>query len=152
MAAVVDQHPIEALLAHGAHGVRGALRVGVAVRAARRDLHHIDVFAHHDGVEGGRELRVPVPDQVREPVGVLAELPHQLARPLLTHSRVGWAVTLSTCTVRARTSHHQQRVGAGEPDGVDVKWVASSPRAWVLRNALHSRSARPLRGAGPRPA
>ena len=71
VAAVVDQDAVEALVVLGADE---ALRIRVTVRAARRDLHHIDVFAQHDGVEGGRELRVPVPSQVREPVGVFAEL------------------------------------------------------------------------------
>ncbi|GAA3792429.1 hypothetical protein GCM10022206_35160 [Streptomyces chiangmaiensis] len=76
MAAVEDQQTVGALIPYGAYE---AFRVWVAAGAAWKGFGHGDALAGEDGVEGGGELRVPVPDEVGEVGGAVAELPQELA-------------------------------------------------------------------------
>ena len=54
-----DQHPVGDLLAGGEHE---PFRISVRLRAARRDLHHLDTGTGQDRVKGRGELPGPVPD------------------------------------------------------------------------------------------
>lgn len=57
---VVDQHPVEALLADTADE---SFRIAVRAGGPRRDLDHVETFRGEDGVKGRRELGVPVADE-----------------------------------------------------------------------------------------
>jgi hypothetical protein len=66
-----DQHPVSAFGADSAHET---FRIGVHPGNLRSGGQHADTDRGEHGVEGSGELRVPVPDQVSEPVTGLLEL------------------------------------------------------------------------------
>jgi hypothetical protein len=74
-----DQHPVSAFGADRAHE---AFCVGVHPRGLRRGRQHAGSNRVEHGVEGGGEPRVPVPDQVGEPMTGLLELTGEVADKL----------------------------------------------------------------------
>ena len=74
-----DEHPVSALGADGAHE---AFRIGIHPRSLRRGGQHADSDRAEHGVEGGGELRIPIPDQVGEPVTGFFELTGEVADEL----------------------------------------------------------------------
>jgi hypothetical protein len=76
---VVDQHPVGAL---GADAADEPFCVAVRLGRACRDRDHVDALGGEHGIEGIRELGIPVADQKTKQGGLMALL--HLAKP-------GWA-------------------------------------------------------------
>ena len=66
-----DEHPVGDL---GSDGEHEPFRVSVRARAARRDLHGLDVGVGQDCVERPGELPGPVADQVPEVRSVITQV------------------------------------------------------------------------------
>src|SRR5205814_35592 len=73
---VQDQQPVETLRANGAHE---ALRHAVRLRRPERRTNNLVPNAAKYFVETGRELLVPVANQIPEPLWAVAQAPRQLA-------------------------------------------------------------------------
>ena len=73
---VEDEHPVSAL---GPRGADPSLGIAVRLWRPRRGLHYFQALAGDHLVEGGRELRVAVPDEEAEGTGLLAEIHDQIA-------------------------------------------------------------------------
>jgi hypothetical protein len=86
MVLVGDEHAVGDL---AAHGLDEPLRVCVRLWAVRRDLADGDAGVGQDGVECGRELAGPVPDQDLELLGPVAEVDDQVSG-LLRGPRPVW--------------------------------------------------------------
>ena len=67
-----DQHPVGDL---GPGGEHEPFRISVRLRAARRDLHHLDTGTGQDRVKGRGELPGPVTDQEPEADGTVTQGP-----------------------------------------------------------------------------
>jgi hypothetical protein len=65
-----DQHPVGEL---SPDGENEPLRIGIRLRAPRRDLHDLDTSLGQDRVEGRGELPGPVPDQESEGRGAITK-------------------------------------------------------------------------------
>jgi hypothetical protein len=97
--------------------------VGIAVGRARRDFGDVDALAGEDGIEGGRELRDPVADQVRELPLALAELPEHLAGVLGGPGCGGVCGDPRDVDGAGADLHDEQRVQPLQADGVDVEEI-----------------------------
>ncbi len=60
MATTLNQRPVEAFVTHGTDEAFGE---GVGFRCSHRGADHPDAFCGEDGIEGGGEFGVPIPDQ-----------------------------------------------------------------------------------------
>jgi hypothetical protein len=81
-----------------AGGEREPFRVGVRLRAARRDLHHLDAGTGQDRVEGRGELPGPVPGKEPEAGGTVTRVRQQVADLLCGPGTVRVRVIPRMCT------------------------------------------------------
>ena len=90
-----DEHPV---CTFGADGLHPAFSESVHPRALRCGLLDLDVLGGEDNVEGVGENRVPVPDQVAEPVGPLPDVRQKFLASWVAQTAVGCSVTPRMCT------------------------------------------------------
>ena len=95
----------------------------VAVGAAWKDLDHGDALADEEGVERGGVFRIPVPDQVGELGGAVAELPEKLACLLGGPGCGGVGGDAEDVDGAGVYFHDEQGVQALQSDRVDVEQV-----------------------------
>ena len=110
-----DQHPVGDLLAGDEHE---PFRISVRLRAARRDLHHLDTGTGQDRVKGRGELPGPVPDKEPEAGGTVTQV----------HQRRHAGSPGSRAAVRAVTGIQTRRLREADRLMADDVEVAESQR------------------------
>jgi len=120
VAAIADQQPVQAL---GAHRAYPALGIGVGLRRPRWDLHDLDARGGEHRVERGGELRVPVAEQVSEPVGPLAEVHQQVPGGLGDPLPGGVGGDAGQVRATAVELDDEQHVQPGQSDRLDGEEV-----------------------------
>jgi hypothetical protein len=128
-----DQEVVEAFPSEGAdEPFRDRIRAGCPDRGAN-DPH---VSTGEDGVEGHRELAVPVADQEPEPVGSIAEI-HQQVACLLGHPGPGgvggYPADMHPAAV---VLDNNENVEAAQEDRIDVGEVDREDRVGLRRQEL----------------
>jgi len=98
---VDDEDAVEELAADGADE---ALGDGIRSGCPRRRSDDLYVDGGEDGVEGGGELGVAVPDENPELAAGVVEVHGQLRASCVSHAAVGCAVTPRKCTWRVACS------------------------------------------------
>ena len=146
MAFAEDQHPVGDL---GPGGEHEPLRVGIRLRASRRDLDYFYACVGQDRVERHTKLSGPVTDQEPEQVARSPRSISRLRTCCAVHRPSGLAVTPRMCTDREPTSitNKQYRRWRVTAQPTWKKSVASIAEAWVCRNFRHVMSER-RSGAG----
>lgn len=145
-----DQHPVGDL---GPDGTHPAFGTGVRLRAARRDLHHLDPGAYQHRVKRLGELPGPVPDQEPEPGGALPQVHQQI--PCLLHRPrpVGVCGHAQNADVAGADLDHEEHLDPTQGHrAVDVEEIAGQHRGGLgTRELPPRRAAAPWRGRDPKP-
>lgn len=134
--------------AFGAGGAYPPLREGVRPRALRRRRDDLGVVAGEDGVEGGSELGIAIPDEEPEATGSFSQIhqqiPGELRHPLA--ARMGGDA--EEVDAPGLDLHDEEDVQPLEEDGVHVHEAAGQEGV-----GLRAKEGAPglLGGAGGRP-
>src|SRR5262249_41530420 len=125
LAATEDQQPIEALATGAADP---ALEVRVRVRCPYRRADDRDALACEGGVEGARELLVPVVDQEPHPPVAVVEVHQQVARRLGNPAGVGVAGAGEVLDPAAADREEDQYPQAPKPERLHGEEVSGQDR------------------------
>ncbi len=141
----LDQRPVQTLGPNGSHPPLGE---GIRVRGPDRRADDPGALCLEHGIEGARELRVPVVDQEARGGPLFVECPGDVSCLLGDPGPIRIAGRPGTCTLLVPSSTKNSTYSVRSHTVSTVrKSQAMIPEAWWRRNSLH---VGPRRGAGPR--